>query len=222
MKEGATVDDFLRPDRIVVGCGDARAEVMRKYAPFLRTGKPFLAMDLASAEMSKLAVNAYLRPHLRDERSRHVCEAAGADVSHVLTVAADGASRLPVSGLGLAALPAQGRNRLRGLGRNAGAQAPARGHRRGPDATLRRFIGRILSFMANRSRGNASPSGATFKPRTDDLRGATCALSTPAEGAAVHIRPRRRQSRPCTATASGRRQNYDALADADGLVICTE
>ncbi|MBP7430232.1 MAG: UDP-glucose/GDP-mannose dehydrogenase family protein, partial [Candidatus Hydrogenedentes bacterium] len=94
MKEGAAVDDFLRPDRIVVGCEDVRVlEIMRElYAPFLRTGKPFLAMDLASAEMSKLAVNAMLaaRISVMNEFAMF-CEAAGADVSHVReAVAADG------------------------------------------------------------------------------------------------------------------------------------
>ena len=55
MKEGAAIDDFMRPDRILIGCNDVRVlEIMKElYAPFLRTGKPILTMSLRSAEMTK-------------------------------------------------------------------------------------------------------------------------------------------------------------------------
>lgn len=62
LKEGAAVDDFLRPDRVVIGCQSPQAEaVMRElYEPFLKNGNPILFMDNVSAEMTKYAANAFL------------------------------------------------------------------------------------------------------------------------------------------------------------------
>ncbi|MES2856015.1 MAG: UDP-glucose/GDP-mannose dehydrogenase family protein [Bdellovibrionota bacterium] len=62
LKEGAAIDDFLRPDRVVIGCetDGARAAMQELYDPFVRNGKPILFMDNASAEMTKYAANAFL------------------------------------------------------------------------------------------------------------------------------------------------------------------
>jgi UDPglucose 6-dehydrogenase len=62
LKEGAAVDDFLKPDRVVIGCQSARAEAaMRElYEPFVKNGHPILFMDNVSAEMTKYAANAFL------------------------------------------------------------------------------------------------------------------------------------------------------------------
>ena len=86
LKEGAAIDDFTKPDRVVVGCDSPKArEVMEElYAPFLRTGKPMLMMDPASAEMTKYAANAMLatRISFMNEMAR-ICEVVGADVNQV-------------------------------------------------------------------------------------------------------------------------------------------
>lgn len=62
LKEGAAIEDFLRPDRVVIGCetDDAKAVMSELYEPFVRNGKPILFMDNASAEMTKYAANAFL------------------------------------------------------------------------------------------------------------------------------------------------------------------
>ena len=62
LKEGAAIDDFLKPDRVVIGCeSEAAAEVMREiYEPFVKNGNPILIMDNTSAEMTKYAANAFL------------------------------------------------------------------------------------------------------------------------------------------------------------------
>jgi UDPglucose 6-dehydrogenase len=62
LKEGAALEDFMKPDRVVIGATDVRAaEILRElYAPFLRTGAPFLVMDNRSAELTKYAANAML------------------------------------------------------------------------------------------------------------------------------------------------------------------
>ncbi|MBK8097413.1 MAG: UDP-glucose/GDP-mannose dehydrogenase family protein [Planctomycetes bacterium] len=86
LKEGAAIEDFTKPDRVVVGCETERArKVMEElYAPYLRTGKPILFMDPPSAEMTKYAANAMLatRISFMNEMAR-ICEAVGADVNQV-------------------------------------------------------------------------------------------------------------------------------------------
>lgn len=86
LKEGAAIDDFTKPDRVVVGCDSPRSRTVMEelYAPFLRTGKPMLVMDPASAEMTKYAANAMLatRISFMNEMAR-ICEAVGADVNQV-------------------------------------------------------------------------------------------------------------------------------------------
>ena len=86
LKEGAAVDDFMRPDRIVIGCREPWAkEVMEQlYAGLVRTGRPIYAMDNRSAELTKYASNAMLATKISfmNELSR-VCEAVGADVEWV-------------------------------------------------------------------------------------------------------------------------------------------
>ncbi len=86
LKQGAAVDDFMKPDRVVVGAEDPRAEeLMREvYDPFTRTGAPVMVMDCASAELTKYAANAMLalRISFMNEVA-NVCERVGADVDQV-------------------------------------------------------------------------------------------------------------------------------------------
>lgn len=86
LKEGAAIDDFMKPDRVIIGADKPEvAEVMKEiYAPFVRTGKPILFMDIKSAEMTKYASNAMLatRISFMNELS-HLCEKAGADIENV-------------------------------------------------------------------------------------------------------------------------------------------
>jgi UDP-glucose 6-dehydrogenase len=86
LKEGAAVDDFMKPDRVVVGCSDPKtAEIMKElYSPFVRTGKPILLMDVASAEMTKYAANAMLATRISFMNEiALLCEKVGADVDKV-------------------------------------------------------------------------------------------------------------------------------------------
>ena len=80
LKQGAAIDDFMRPDRVVIGAEDPRAREMMRglYAPFTRTGAPIMLMDCASAELSKYAANAMLatRVSFMNEIA-NVCERTG-------------------------------------------------------------------------------------------------------------------------------------------------
>ena len=86
LKEGAAIDDFMKPDRVVVGVDSAEArEVLEQlYAPFVRTGNPILFMDIASAEVTKYAANAMLATRISFmNQIAAFCELVGADVHAV-------------------------------------------------------------------------------------------------------------------------------------------
>ena len=86
LKQGAAVDDFMKPDRVVIGAEDPRgAELMvALYQPFTRTGAPIMVMDCASAELAKYAANALLATRISFMNEiANVCELFGADVDRV-------------------------------------------------------------------------------------------------------------------------------------------
>jgi UDPglucose 6-dehydrogenase len=86
LKEGAAIDDFMRPDRIVIGASSekARALVAELYAPFVRTESPIYFMDPASAELTKYAANAMLATRISFMNDVAIlCERVGADVDAV-------------------------------------------------------------------------------------------------------------------------------------------
>ena len=88
LKEGAAIDDFLRPDRVVIGCKtQAAADLMREvYSPFVKNGNPILFMDNTSAEMTKYAANAFLSVKISfiNELAR-LADKVGADIDAVRT-----------------------------------------------------------------------------------------------------------------------------------------
>ena len=86
LKQGAAIDDFLKPDRVVIGAEDPRAQelMLELYEPFTRTGAPIMIMDCASAELAKYAANAMLATRISFMNEvANVCELVGADVDHV-------------------------------------------------------------------------------------------------------------------------------------------
>ncbi len=86
LKEGAAVEDFMKPDRVVVGVdsADAADVISQLYAPFVRTGNPIIFMDLPSAEMTKYAANAMLATRISFmNQVARLCDAVGADVTLV-------------------------------------------------------------------------------------------------------------------------------------------
>ncbi|MGH7524077.1 MAG: UDP-glucose dehydrogenase family protein, partial [Gemmatimonadales bacterium] len=83
LKEGAAIDDFMKPDRVVLGVDDPRAEELLRelYAPFVRSGSPMLFMDIPSAEVTKYAANAMLATRISFmNQIAELCERVGADV----------------------------------------------------------------------------------------------------------------------------------------------
>lgn len=86
LKQGAAVDDFLKPDRVVIGSNSQRAtEIMQElYSPFLRTGNPVIIMDVKSAEMTKYAANSFLAVKISYANEiANICESVGANAEMV-------------------------------------------------------------------------------------------------------------------------------------------
>ncbi len=86
LKEGAAIDDFMRPDRVIIGVDDSKAEALMKdlYSPFVRTGHPIIVMDVKSAEMTKYASNAMLATKISFMNEiAYLCENVGANVTLV-------------------------------------------------------------------------------------------------------------------------------------------
>ena len=111
LKQGSAIEDFMKPDRIVVGTGDSRAVdiMLELYSPFTKTGAPILTMDCASAELSKYAANAMLATRISFiNEVANFCELVGADVDQLRrAIASDkriGDSFL-FSGVGFAKVP---------------------------------------------------------------------------------------------------------------------
>jgi UDPglucose 6-dehydrogenase len=86
LKEGAALDDFMKPDRVVVGvrCPEAAETLRELYGPFLRTERPFLIMTPESAEMTKYAANAMLATKISFiNEMANLCDRVGADINDV-------------------------------------------------------------------------------------------------------------------------------------------
>lgn len=237
LKEGAAVDDFLRPDRIIVGCEDVRVmEIMKElYGPFLRTGKPLLEMDLRSAEMTKFATNAMLavRINMMNELAG-LCEAYGGDINRVREgVAADSrigqAYLFPGLGLGGSCLP---KDVEAGAHMGRAKDMPCRLLEAALQLNsehLERFINRILMFYNGDLSGACIALwGASFKPRTDDIRGAPALhiidalLDAGAEVVVFDPVAGQRVKHHYGDRVALAPKAYNALEEADGLVICTE
>ena len=100
LKEGAAVNDFMKPDRIVIGTSSPRALAIMQdlYAPFVRTGNPLIVMDIHSSELTKYASNSFLATKVSFMNEiANLCERLGADVDLVRKgMGTDDTHRLPV------------------------------------------------------------------------------------------------------------------------------
>lgn len=237
LKEGAAVDDFLRPDRVVIGTDNVRVEQIMKelYEPFLRTGKPILGMDIRSAEFTKYACNTMLacRISMMNEFAT-LADALGADIARVREgMATDtriGSGFLfPGIGFGGSCFPKDVRA-LSHLAHDANQPSHMVDAIRAVNLEQRqRFIERIRGhYEGNLSGKKLAIWGATFKPKTDDLREAPALDVINAmldDGASICVYDP--EGMPGLIEQFGNRistatKAYQALTGANGLVICTE
>ncbi len=179
LKEGTAVDDFLKPDRVVIGTDDPAVEaVMRKlYEPFVRTGKPILVMDPPSAELTKYAANAMLatRISFMNEIANY-CDRVGADVRQVRmgmgTDARIGSSFLfPGVGYGGSCFPKDVKALIRmGARGRATACTWSRRWSARTRSRSRLLVPRVAAHLGGLAGKTVAVWGLAFKPRTDDMR----------------------------------------------------
>lgn len=237
LKEGDAVNDFLRPDRVVIGTDDAQAGdiIAELYGPFVRNNKPILRMSRSASELCKYAANAYLATRISFiNEIAEICERFGVDVSEVrLGMGTDARIGLhflyPGIGYGGSCFP-KDVQALASSARsvNASCEILDSVHRRN-QAQRDRFTQRILDRFGGTVRGKRFAAwGIAFKPKTDDVREAPAlsvieALLSAGASVAVHD-PRAMET---TRSVLGSRVEYceDAYAatrGADALLIFTE
>jgi UDPglucose 6-dehydrogenase len=236
LKQGAAIDDFMKPDRVVIGAEDPRAAgLMRElYAPFTRTGAPIMMMDCASAELCKYAANAMLATRISFMNEvANVCEAVGANVDQVRhAVAADrriGSSFLfPGVGYGGSCFPKDVKAMLRfAADRDYDFKILKSVEAVNEQQKLRLLVKMRKHFGALKGKRIAI-WGLAFKPRTDDMREAPAVPLINGllrEGAIVQVydpeamKVARGIFGSKVTFADG---SYAALTGADCLVIVTE
>jgi UDPglucose 6-dehydrogenase len=236
LKEGAAVEDFMKPDRVVLGGDHAEAleAVKELYEPFVRTGNPILIMDSRSAEMSKYAANAMLATKISfiNEVAR-LCEQMNADIGEVRrAISLD--RRIgphfifPGVGYGGSCFPKDIRAMI-GMGGNDPEMILLKAVESVNERQKGLLVERVKHhFGVNLSGCTFAVWGMAFKPRTDDMRDApaiTVIDSLLEAGADVHA-----YDPEATGEAKkifGQRvrfanRNYDALDGASALLVLTE
>ena len=237
LKEGAAIEDFMKPDRVVVGVRRQEvADILHQlYQPFLRTEKPFLVMSPESAEMTKYVANAILSTKISFiNEMANLCELMQADINDVRRgIGSDSriglAFLFPGVGYGGSCFPKD----VRAL--EAMARAKGYGLQILPavDEVNRRqktvLLAKVLGHFKDDVKGKTFAMwGLAFKPRTDDIREAP-ALAMIDE---LLKRGAKIQVHDPEAMENVRRQYgdkltyfdrpYDALVDADALLVMTE
>jgi UDPglucose 6-dehydrogenase len=239
LKEGAAVQDFMKPDRIVVGTRDPGAIMIMKelYEPFVRTGNPIYIMDEKSSELTKYAANSMLAVKISFMNEiANICDRVGADVDLVRTGVGSDARigpqfLFPGVGFGGSCFPKDIKALIK--------TADELGH----DFTILKAVQEVndkqklvlLKKIMQHYKGNVTGKtfavwGLSFKPRTDDIReapsidimqglmdnGAIVRASDPAAIAPM------KALMPEAANLKYFRKNMDAIEGCDALVVVTE
>src|SRR3990172_11299240 len=237
LKEGAAVQDSLKPDRIVIGTRSKKAaEVMQDlYAPFVRTGNPVIVMDERSAEMTKYAANAFLATKISFMNElANLCEEVGADIDSIRRgIGSDpriGKQFLfPGVGYGGSCFPKDVKALVRTAeeyGRRLTILQAVDGVNESQKGVLLR---KLNVHFRNRLKGKRIAMwGLSFKPQTDDIREAPSLLIIQellSAGAKVQAHDPIANS--MVETIFGGKVElfenaYEALKDADALLVVTE
>jgi UDPglucose 6-dehydrogenase len=236
LKEGAAIDDFMKPDRVVIGVDSdhARSVMAELYAPFVRTGKPIIFMDIPSAEMTKYAANAMLATRISFMNEiANLCERVGADVDNVRKgIGSDGrigpAFLFPGPGYGGSCFPKDVKALVRTATECGVPLRVLESVEEANDAQKHRLFGKLVELIGDVRGCRIAIWGLAFKPNTDDMREAASlvlidelleagAKVVAHDPVAMHETQRRLGDRIEYADT-----NYDALAGADALVIVTD
>src|SRR6266571_1766689 len=217
LKEGTAVDDFLKPDRVVIGIDDPKVETIMRtlYEPFVRTGNPILVMDHASAELT------------------NYCDKVGANVRLIrLGMGTDsriGQSFLfPGVGYGGSCFPKDVKALIR-MGEEAGLELSLVGAvDRTNEQQKRIVVPRIAAHLGGLAGKRVAIWGLAFKPKTDDMREAPAAaiieglLEGGASVTAYDPEAGRVAQRQFGDRITICDRSYDAVEGADALAVVTE
>ncbi len=237
LREGFAVDDFLKPERIVIGSNSERATemMMKLYKPFVRSGNPIIVMDKKSAELTKYAANSFLATKITFMNEiANYCELVGADVDKVrIGMGTD--SRIgkrflfPGIGYGGSCFPKD----VKALYKS-GKDTNYNFNILNAVITANEFqktilIPRIQAFFNNNLKGKTFAIwGLAFKPETDDIREAPALYIIDEllqKGAKLQVFDP--EAMPNVKKKYGNKlafynTMYPALQSADALIICTE
>ncbi len=237
MKEGAAIEDFMKPDRVVIGSDSeaALAKLKELYAPFVRTENPILVMDNRSAEMTKYAANSLLATKISFiNEIANLCEKVGADINEVRR--GIGHDRrighhflFPGVGYGGSCFPKDVQAVISSAQDHQLDFTLLRAVEEVNDRQKRILVGRVLDHFGGDVSGRRfAVWGLAFKPRTDDMREAPAVIIVDrllAAGAqiAVHDPEAMVEARKILGDrVTYHRVNYDALEGADALILVTE
>lgn len=237
LREGFAVDDFLKPERIVIGSESERAiELMKKlYKPFVRSGNPILVMDERSAELTKYAANSFLATKITFMNEiANFCEKVGADVDKV-RVGMGTDSRIgkrflfPGIGYGGSCFPKDVKA-LHKSGKDAGYQFDIlNAVIIVNDVQKKILIPRIEAHFNGDIEGKTFAIwGLAFKPETDDIREApSLYIIEELLQKGANIKVFDPEAMPNVKRKFGDKLNYtlnkyEAATNADALIICTE
>lgn len=237
LKQGAAVEDFLSPDRVIIGSNSPRAtQIMQEiYAPFFRTGNRVIVMDVRSAEMSKYAANAFLATKISYANEiANLCEKLGADAEMVrVGMSSDTriGNKFLFAGLGYggSCFPKDVKALVK-MGEDAGCEMSIiKAADTINKAQRLKFIEKITAhFSQSLEKLHFAVWGLAFKPKTDDMReapaitiinellarkGEVCAYDPKAMSVAkAHFGDRIKYANSA----------YEAISNADALLLLTE
>jgi UDPglucose 6-dehydrogenase len=238
LKEGAAIDDFMYPDRVVIGTRNPKVgEIMKElYGPFVRTGNPILVMDEHSAEVTKYAANSLLATKISFiNEIANLCDRVGADVEMVRRgIGSDkriGHSFIfPGMGYGGSCFPKDVKAIIYTARQNGYQLRVLEAVEAANDAQKTILLPKIDAHFNGKLKGlTLALWGLSFKPRTDDMREAPAIPLIDA----LHERGVNLHAHDPAALLEAERlglnhkvklfeNNYEALHGADGLVIVTE
>lgn len=237
LKEGAAIDDFLRPDRIVIGVESERAEEILKklYKPFVLNGHPIISMDIPSAEMTKYAANAMLATKISFMNDvANLCEIMGADVNMVRKgIGSD--PRIgnkfiyPGIGYGGSCFPKDVKALIKTAAEQGYDMQVLQAVESVNDNQKSVLYNKIMKHFNNDVKGKTfAVWGLSFKPKTDDMREApSIVIIEKLLAAGANVKAHDPVAMDEAKHSLKDRVVYakkqeDALVDADALLIVTE
>lgn len=237
LKEGAAVSDFLKPDRIVVGCDTDKAKktMERLYKPFTMNGHPVVFMDITSAEMTKYAANSMLATKISFMNDiANLCEIVGADVNAVRRgIGSD--SRIgnkfiyPGTGYGGSCFPKDVKALIKTADNFSYSLKVLKAVEEVNEAQKSVLITKLNKHFDHNLKGKTFALwGLAFKPQTDDMREApSLVIIQKLLDAGANVKA----YDPVAMEEAGRilgdkieygQDQYDVLIDSDALIIATE